>query len=382
MNPSDENDRGRGADDFWYFGYGPMVHPSVRQRRDINVMDEQPAVLPDHRLTFAFGGVASIMRKRGFDVHGILMRCCTESDWEKLRGQESGYFPTSLEVYPYGKSLLTRKESPELDDSDSQVIETPPVRAYAFVMNDFEEKTAAADSLTEKLPHERYLKLIAAGMSKYSVEEDYVNDEILGVPFTPDRKPHEYLTFPRWPGFPVDTDLPKMSYKRYQKYCQKSNKAQLCFISGKHLILCAPHDIKHAGSIWFREHGFGKPDVSCHLQTCIVNPSLPYCRTPDEMTPAVQAWAENQMCISMAQGLTAHRVAVIVDGPSQESRNIGQLWKSILAQNQSITHTSGGEERRRLPRSEAEGSSRSPPHHKVFQFFSGGSRRKDRNRCP
>lgn len=47
-----------------YFGYGAMVNPISRARRGVETLHEQPAILQDFRLTFAFGGAGNILRKR------------------------------------------------------------------------------------------------------------------------------------------------------------------------------------------------------------------------------------------------------------------------------------------------------------------------------
>ncbi|CAB9513595.1 expressed unknown protein [Seminavis robusta] len=374
---SNDNDDGP----IWYFGYGPIVHPSVRQRRGIRVTDEQPAVLRDHRLTFAFGGIASLVAQTGYDIHGIVMRCETESDWEKLKEQEAGFHAAPVNVHPYRRVANFAYDSevcplsPELDDNDDDDDDedsiVPPIKAYAFVMDEFDKDKL--DRPIEKLPQERYLRLIAAGMYKYNGDEDYIESEIMGVPFSPSRKPHEYLTFPNWnhnneqtKGTVVysaaDKTLPSITYSRYKDFCRQTaflmmgdglNNASvasvqsastssgdspqytsLCFIVGNHVVWVPQHDPKHAGARWLRKYGFAKEDVSYMLHTFVIDPDIPYCETPAQVSPPVQNWAENQLVISVAQGLDAYRTLKLVEDSAEESPDIESVLARLLQSTQ------------------------------------------------
>ena len=89
------------SQDIYYFGYGPIVNEEVRRRRGIEVIEVQAAYVPDYRLTFAFGGLASIVPKVGFEVHGLLMKVKSHEDWKKLLEFEAGNTPTIRTVVPY-----------------------------------------------------------------------------------------------------------------------------------------------------------------------------------------------------------------------------------------------------------------------------------------
>ena len=143
----------------YYFGYGPMVHPIVRHRRGIEVVEEQPAILRNHRLTFAFGGVASVVPQRGYEIHGIVMKCKTADDWDKLQKSEGGYYATELDVHPYGNNTA---ELPVFDPEEEEEDDVPPIRAKVFIMLEFDQ--SKLEKPLERIPQERYLRIIAAGM--------------------------------------------------------------------------------------------------------------------------------------------------------------------------------------------------------------------------
>lgn len=58
----------------YYFAYGPMTNDVVRQRRGIQATVIRAAYLPEHVLSFAIGGLANVVPRRGYDVHGLLMK--------------------------------------------------------------------------------------------------------------------------------------------------------------------------------------------------------------------------------------------------------------------------------------------------------------------
>lgn len=83
----------------YYFGYGAMVNPVSRSRRDVETVMEKPAVLNDYRLTFAYGGAGNILKKRGWAVHGVLMECKSEKDWQLLEAFDAGYDCINVDVW-------------------------------------------------------------------------------------------------------------------------------------------------------------------------------------------------------------------------------------------------------------------------------------------
>ena len=193
--------------DIYYFGYGPIVNDMVRQRREIETTEIQPAYVPDYRLTFAFGGNANIVKKVGFEVHGLLMKLKSHTDWEKIKKFEAGNEPQIRTVVPY--CAMPQRQG-KVEDNCSQVSDDDvstdshnadedfcapqlkgTIQAYLIEMPGNVEDTLL-DAPIERLPQERYLKLIAQGMRQYGVEEEYVTDHIEACPFIPNRSPEEY----------------------------------------------------------------------------------------------------------------------------------------------------------------------------------------------
>ena len=49
----------------------------------------------------------------------------------------------------------------------------------------------------DRLPQERYLRVIADGMESYGVDQGYIQEEIMGVPYIPNRTPQKsFLQIP------------------------------------------------------------------------------------------------------------------------------------------------------------------------------------------
>jgi len=304
--------------DYWCFGYGPMVHPAVRQRRGVETGQEQAAILPEYRLTFAFGGVASVVKQRGYDVHGIVMRCSSTQSWNQMQEFEAGYYAATVDVYPYSSSAAAG------DEEDDEPEASRPIKARVLIMLEFDE--SKLERPIEKLPQERYLRLIAAGMRQYGVDQDYIQDQIMAVPFVPSRKPEDYRQFPV-----LTTDrnnnsqaLPKISMKHYQQLCSaaKQDNTHLYFIVGRHVIWSGDHDPQHPGAIWFQRNGMGKGDVTFKLHQTIVDPDVTYCETRADITEQTICWAENHLVEFIGQcGFSAHRVMEVLEEEDDEQED-------------------------------------------------------------
>uniref|UniRef100_A0A7S1UWI2 gamma-glutamylcyclotransferase n=1 Tax=Grammatophora oceanica TaxID=210454 RepID=A0A7S1UWI2_9STRA len=379
------NDSSSNEGSVYYFGYGPMVHPTVRHRRGVKVMNEQAAILTDHRLTFAYGGVASVVKQRGYDVHGIVMQCQSTSDWEKLKESEGGYYATELEVFPYGASNSSDRceFSPEDDDDDSDddssrsgaTAPVQPIRAHVFVMLDFDAEKL--EKPLERLPQERYLRLIATGMQKYGLDEDYISYSIMGVPFKPSRKPGNYATFPVLPELLDDASPPpKISLQRYKRLCnseQVDRTVHLFFIVGRHVVLIRNHEPGHPGATWFLHNGFGRDDVTFYLHQTHVDSDIVPCETAEDVTPSTQAWAENLLCESIAFGLTAHKVMEVVEDDDEgDAEDVEQLLAMLLTP--SSSHAAATTDSCEKAKSESKSRSRRTPG--VLKMMMRGMRKR------
>ena len=311
----------------YYFGYGPIVNPLVRKRRKLQTCDEQAAVLRDYRLTFNFGGVANVVPQRGYEVHGILMRFPSQSDWNKFQEYDAGYNDMDqVTVYPYESVSQYGR-----DDEDN--CDPLPIMAYTMVMKDFDE--TKLDKPIENRPPERYLKLISSGMRHYHADEDYVQDEILSVPYIPSRKPEEYESIPQ------STDpLPKISLEQYKKLCQRSNENDVYFVFGQKVIRLGPHDPENPGAVWIRERLKGQEEGTLIIHETIVEPDLPVAETIQELTPRHHAWVEDHMLDFMRQcSLSPIKVYQIV--PSDELRKSAGPLKRLLCRIRSRSKRSG-----------------------------------------
>ena len=177
----------------YYFGVGPIVNPIVRQRQNVKVFEERAAILPGFRITFVVGGIANVVEGHGCEVHGIVIRFDSPEGWEAYRDQNAGSNKVLLKnVHPY-------------DEPDK------PIRANVFVQDGLD-----VDNYTpiETPAQERYLKLIAQGLRQYNVDEEYIEYQIMSVPFVPSRKPGDYLKFPC--KTKDEKSLPTISFKKYR----------------------------------------------------------------------------------------------------------------------------------------------------------------------
>lgn len=260
----------------FYLGYGPIVNKVVRKRRGLKTSNEQPALLPEHRLTFAFGGAANIVPQRGFEVYGVLMTFHSKEDWQDFQKFDAGYNLDRVKVYPC--------QTPDKE-----------VMAYTFVMKDFDEEKLEG---CEKLPQERYLKLIASGLRSHNVDHDYIEDHIMSVPYVPKAKPDDFKRFPlsRQP-------LPRISFADYEeRLCRNAAPGDTFFILNNRVIQIDPHDPENPCAVWFRQRAHGEPDLTLKVHTEIVDPDIPAADTEQELTDLHYRWCENHCIEYLTQG--------------------------------------------------------------------------------
>jgi hypothetical protein len=277
----------------FYFGYGAIVNSVSRARRGVETLNEKPATLQDYQLTFAYGGAANILRKRGWSVHGVVMECKTAKDWELLKEFDAGYDCLDVDVYPY--------------DGDAD----KPVRAHAFVMALDESENAELP--TTKLPQERYIRIIAAGMRHYGVDDEYIDYSILNVPYIPNRKPKDYLSFPQ--KISGRGKLKMISYKEYERKAKKNT----WFLIGNRIIQLGEHDPNSNFIQMLMARVIGKPDATFVTLQTLFDPDLPLCESPDDIQPLHIAWAENQMVDTFEQAELAAMTVGLVNGSAASS---------------------------------------------------------------
>ena len=268
----------------YYLGYGPIVNKVVRKRRGLQTSDEQAAMLPEHRLTFAFGGKVNIVPQRGYEVYGVLMTFRNKADWEEFQKFDAGYNLDQVQVYP---------------------CQTPDkaVTAYTFVMKDFDGEKL--DSCVEKLPQERYLKLIASGLRSYNVDEDYVQDQIMSVPYVPKAKPENFLRFPL-----IRQPLPSISFADYEeRLCRNATPGNTYFVIEKRVFKIDPHDPENPCAVWVRTRCHGQPDITFFAHIEVVDPDIPAVDNAQELTKLHYRWCEHNCLEYLKEGdLTATAV--------------------------------------------------------------------------
>jgi hypothetical protein len=331
-----------------YFGYGASVNPISRQRRGIYTEEAQVALLPNYTLTFSIDGTASIVPTYAGKVFGIVMKCCSQKDWNILEDFGAGYDCIEVDVLP-----VVQKDSdlPQCTEGEGEQLHQKPIRARTFVI----PKDKRDHSGPGKLPQERYLKVIASGMRAYGVDEDYINNTILGVKFIPSKKPEKY---PKCPPVDPAVEIPTLSLsawnKEYQRRLNKVNKANsnlILFRIGEHVIqIC--HDPQHPFYIWLKGNVQGPQDSTWVIVQALFDPDLPMIGTPQEVTPLHQAWAENELMEKFLQaGISARTIFNVQqqkpelvsplppttkiisknDGPPKKPTRQGSLTKKINA---------------------------------------------------
>ena len=228
------------------------------------------------------------------------MECKSKKDWELLKEFDAGYDCIQVDVYPYGS-----------DD---------PVQAHIFVMEGFESENAKLP--TEKLPQERYVRVIATGMRHYGVDDEYIDYSILNVPYIPNRRPEDYLTFPK-----EKEKLKTLSYKEYEKKAKKN----AWFLIGEKVIQLGEHDPNCPFVEWVSSRLVGKSDCTWTMLQTLFDPDLPLCETEEQVEPLHQEWTENQLAEKFEQAdLTGSVVALVKEGTNERSSSRGGLLSNSI----------------------------------------------------
>ena len=257
------------SDAIYYFGVGPIVNPIVRQRQHVQVSNERAAILPEYRITFVVGGIANVVPGHGCEVHGILMRFDSPEGWESYRDQNAGSNKVLLvNVHPY-------------DEPDR------PIRSNVFVQEGLDVNN---DTPIETPAQERYLKLIAQGLRQYKADEEYIEYQIMSVPFVPSRKPADYLKFPC--KTKDEKSLPSISFTKYEKLCQDSSK-KYHFVIGEFVFEMPVDNPQNPGAQWVLSQCHGKRDATWYMYNLLVDPDVPVVSCESELTQEHTRWAED-----------------------------------------------------------------------------------------
>jgi gamma-glutamylcyclotransferase (GGCT)/AIG2-like uncharacterized protein YtfP len=256
----------------YHFGFGGIVSPGLRELRGIETLMTAPAVLNDYRITFAVAGAANIVIARGYEVHGVLMEL-SQKDWDVLTSYETGYDYTEVDVWTYGD-------------------ETKFYRARVFIMDS--DRVGNEKLPSDRLPQERFLRIIASGMRHHGVDEDYIENEVMNCPYIPKRKPEEYLRFPT-----ISDKIKTIPVHKYLKHASKKN----WFAIGDR-VFCIPAKSlveDHPFVTWLKRSYIGHLDVTWTVTRTLYDPDLPKCAFIDDLTEIHHAWCENMMVDYFAQ---------------------------------------------------------------------------------
>jgi len=250
---------------------------------------EQVAVLPDHRLTFACGGLVNAVEQRGYEIYGLLLRFDSHHDWQLFKEFDTGYSIREVWVYP-----LSYAGDPE----------SIPIRAFTFVF-DPACSEFSKENCRERLPQQRYLELIASGMREYGINEEYVEDNIMSVPYSPRTKQQDFKTFPQRKRV-----LPLLTVPRYQyDMCRNAVDGEIYFVIGRKVIsVDAVDNPSNPCAMWLRHRAHGLLDITLTLHRTVVDCDLPTVDDSKDITPLHIAWAENHMVEWMRQSDLVGRV--------------------------------------------------------------------------
>ena len=249
------------------------------------------------------------------------MECKREEDWQKLRSYDTGFDYTVVDVWTYGGG------------------ETKCYRARVFI---YDWNKLENDNLpTDKLPQERLLRSIASGMRHHGVDEEYIENEIMQVPYIPARKREDYLQFPAKEG------SLRIKLISEAKYIKEANRKSW-FAIGRRVFRIPNFDKEgDAFRVWVQDKLVARLDVTWTVSRTLFEPYLPRCDTPEELTALHHSWCEDMMVDYFAQ---ADLVGVEIIGmlesedsshstgsSSGEHRNVLGFLKRLAARGKGIS---------------------------------------------
>jgi hypothetical protein len=152
-------------------------------------------------------------------------------------------------------------------------------------------------------------------MRHYGVDDEYIDYSILNVPYIPNRKPKDYLSFPQ--KISGRGKLKVISYKEYERKAKKN----AWFLIGNRIIQLGEHDPNSNFIQMLMARVIGKPDATFVTLQTLFDPDLPLCESPDDIQPLHIAWAENQMVDTFEQAELAAMTVGLVKGSAASARD-------------------------------------------------------------
>ncbi|CAB9503818.1 expressed unknown protein [Seminavis robusta] len=266
-----------------YFSYGAMCNPTSRGRRSLTSVNQQPAMLVGYTLVFS-NGTGNVIRQTTKSqeeqptVYGVLMEFHSLKDWDIVVKSESGYRYDVMEadVVPYRMVNSTTMK------------EEPPIKArfFQFPGTELDAK--------EKLPSERYLRIVSLGLTHHGVHPRYTQ-WWKSRPSQPTVEPEDYQTFP------TNSCLLLPTISR-PEFLERSRKEHLFVMHRTKVIQMLTTTQDNCCAVWLHENAIGKAEcLSWGIFLQLYEPNLPPCTTRQDLQEIHHQWAEHELT-SFAQG--------------------------------------------------------------------------------
>ena len=157
---------------------------------------------------------------------------------------------------------------------------------------------------TDELPQERYVRIIGEGLKYHGVDEEYIDYQIMNVPYTP--SPKELLQF--------ENKKTKLKEIAYSTYLSRSNRNLWFLVGNKVIQIQGRNNSKDPFVLWAKRELVGKPDSTWFVLQLMYDPSLPACESSDEITAEHIRWAEHQLVEKFQEShIPAVSVSVVED---------------------------------------------------------------------
>jgi len=205
------------------------------------------------------------------------------------------------------------------------------IRAVTFMIPQNSNRFAPTTSVGCRkdeigMPQERYLKLMTDGLRENDIDETYINDEILQVPYIakerdavpttasdeedhqPDGSGRKYRQFPLSQGM---KKVPKISREKYEKKSScngTKNRDDLYFVCGKKVLKLRQENDElgnsNACTRWIKELCHGRDDISFLVYQTFFDPDcdLPEITDELEITSEYERWAEHTLLLYLERG--------------------------------------------------------------------------------
>jgi hypothetical protein len=250
--------------------------------------------------------------------HGILHHV-TLDQFKVLCGIESGYDVMAVPATPYqpycsnsSSDVANGNHSSTNGNKDSSSVApgTPlsPVMAQAFIIHPeklSQLKKVHPDWETKLLPTERYITIITQGLRHFGADPAWVQ-HIASQDFKPDKTPGQHMTAPT-AGDP--NELPTWTQQQLAEHQGKLDGHRAIMSCGPKILEVdfSSHEQNHFVAT-MKQHMCGR-DISFGLCQLLYDPRLPPLNSPNDVTDAHCAFAEDATCEwTRLQGMTVRQI--------------------------------------------------------------------------